>query len=420
MNNNRIAMYLRLSKEDEKNKQESNSISMQRLLITAYVEKHFSCYELSEYADDGFSGTNFNRPGINALLENARNGMVDCIIVKDFSRFARDYIELGSYLEQIFPFLCIRFISINDNYDSDQYKGRIADLDINFKTLLYDYYSKDISQKVRSSFTARKEMGQYISGHTPFGYMKSPEDRHMLIIKKDEAAIVSRIFELAVRGNTINQIAKLLNYENVKTPIEYKIEMGETSRKPKGDRFYWNASTIASILRNRTYVGDLVYDKTEKEKVGGKNILKQRDEWKIYHNHHEAIVSEALFNEVQVSRGKKVERKNLPPKSVLQGFVVCHNCNKSLRYKEGINPYFTCSERYSTNNTKCCKKMNVMYLEQAVLFEIVQRVNELENECDMLELKYDIIVKYINHILVRDDTHFEIIWKKQIGKYASK
>ena len=376
MNKMRIAMYLRLSKEDEKIKLESNSIKTQRILISSYVREHFTSYELEEYTDDGFSGTNFNRPSIEKMLTKARNGDIDCIIVKDFSRCARDYIELGSYLEQIFPFLGIRFISINDNYDSESYKGNIADLDIKFKNLLYDYYSKDISQKVKASLAVRKAEGQYVSAHTPFGYQKAMEDRHMLIIKEDEATIVRRIYDMTLKGKTINQIAKELNNEGIKTPIEFKIEMGETSRRPKGDKFRWDSSSIASILRNRIYVGDVVYGKTEKEYVGGRNVLKTRCEWKVYQDHHEAIISRNVFEEIQKTRGKTTTSRCRSPKSFLQGIVVCSKCKKSMRYKESANPYFTCRERYSTNDSDCCCKMNVMFLEQAVLFKLVKHLGE--------------------------------------------
>lgn len=372
----RIAMYLRLSKEDDKIKTESNSISMQRLLIEDYVQKNFTDYELQEYVDDGFSGTNLNRPGMFRLLGEAGEGKIDCIIVKDFSRFARDYIELGDYLEQIFPFLGIRFISINDQYDSSAYRGSIADIDMHFKNLLYDLYSKDLSQKVRTALAARKAKGQYVSAHTPFGYQKDPEDRHMLIIKEDEARIVAKIFDLAFQGKTKNQIAQKLNEEGVKTPIEFKIEMGETTRAPKGDGFQWSSSTIASILKNEIYVGDIVYGKTEKKQIGGKNVLKPRSEWKIYRNHHEAIVSRERFGAIQKKHGKTVIRRDVPPKSVLQGLAVCAKCKKSLLYKGEYNPYFTCPTRYCVKESECLKKINVMYLEQAVLFELGQHLTE--------------------------------------------
>lgn len=301
---------MRLSKADENEyihgniREESNSISMQRILIRKYIASHFGACRIMEYQDDGFSGTNFNRPGVQKLLEDARNGIFDCVVVKDFSRFGRDYIEVGAYLEQIFPFLGIRFISINDHYDSAGYQGGVSDLSVNFKNLLYDLYSKDLSQKIRTSLRARKESGKYVSGNAPFGYEKAPDDRNMLIISEDEAAVVREIFSLALQGVTSTQTAKKLNKENVPTPIEFKIKKGKTSRKPKGDKFYWRSSVICSILRNPVYVGDVEYGKTEKEQVGGRSVLKPRKDWKIIRNHHAPVISREVFEEVQKIRGK--------------------------------------------------------------------------------------------------------------------
>ena len=206
-----IAIYLRLSREDMKNeaasrKEESNSIAMQRLLLRKYIEENFTDYEIIEFCDDGYTGTNFDRPGIQEMLERIRNGEINCIIVKDFSRFARDYIELGAYLEQIFPFLGVRFISVNDGYDSASVQGGVADMDVNFKNLLYDLYSRDLSGKVRSSLAVRKEKGQYVSANSPFGYEKDPEDRHALLIAEDEAEVVRKIFSLTLEGRTSVEI----------------------------------------------------------------------------------------------------------------------------------------------------------------------------------------------------------------------
>ena len=214
-----IAIYMRVSKEDAKDKEESNSIGMQRMLLRKFVAEKFSDYELSEFCDDGYTGTNFERPGAQKLLEQVRDSEISCIVVKDFSRFARDYIELGAYLEQIFPFLGVRFLSVNDNYDSSDYQGGIAGIDVNFRNLLYDLYSKDLSLKVRSSLAVRKEQGQYISGNSPFGYEKDPDDRHALVIAQDEAEIVKRIFSLKVEGYSSTQIARLFNADGIKTPI---------------------------------------------------------------------------------------------------------------------------------------------------------------------------------------------------------
>lgn len=377
-NGSRIAVYIRLSKADDgKVQEESNSISMQRILIRKYIASHFISCQIMEYQDDGFSGTNFNRPGVQKLLEDARNEKFDCVVVKDFSRFGRDYMEVGSYLEQIFPFLGIRFISINDHYDSASYQGSIADLDVNFKNLLYDLYSKDLSQKVKTSLRARKESGQYVSANAPFGYEKSPDDRHMLVICEDEAAVVREIFSLALQGITSSQTAKKLNLENVPTPVEFKIRKEKTSRKPKGDKFYWSNSTVCSILRNPVYVGDVEYGKTEKEQVGGRNVLKARTEWKIIRNHHAPIIAREDFEEVQKNRGKSRKKgKGQESRHPLLGRAVCGCCRHNLRVREGINPYFTCHNRYVTGLEGCISKVNAMFLEQVVLFRLEEYLEE--------------------------------------------
>lgn len=433
MKKSKVAIYLRLSKEDDKIKDESNSIRMQRLLLQDYVSKHFSNYELEEFVDDGFSGTNFNRPAITRLLEKARCEEVDCIVVKDFSRFARDYIELGSYLEQIFPFLGIRFISVNDKYDSDTYQGSIADLDMNFKNLLYDLYSKDLSQKVRSSLKARKEKGQYVSGNCPFGYMKAPDDRHMLIVKEDEALIVKRIFEFAIEGYTGNGIAIKLNEEAVKTPVEFKIDAGETSRIPKGDRFIWSPSTINSILRNPIYIGDIVYGKYERDHVGGRNILKPRSEWKVYHNHHEAIVEQEIFNRVQMRFGKNTRLPQIKERSPLIGIAVCSHCKRNLRYKNGKNPYFVCPTRHMSLMKECCEKANVMFLEQAVLFKLEEylekqglsdNVNAMKIESQKqqlvsIEKKMEKLQREYKQLQKENYENYTAYQMGQVGKYVS-
>ncbi len=301
----RIALYLRLSKEEGRGRGESGSITMQRILLRSYAARHFTDYELLEFSDDGYTGTNFDRPGVQAMLERAKKAEIDCIMVKDFSRFARDYIELGSYLEQIFPFLGIRFISVNDDYDSKDYQGRPGDIEVNFRNLLYDLYSKDLSRKVRSSLAVRKEKGEYLSANSPFGYEKNPKDRHGLLIAEDEAEVVRKIFSLTIEGFTSVAIARLFNAEGVKTPIEFKMEKGKTSRVPKGGRFLWSSGSICSILRNQVYIGNIVQKKTVRDFVGGKNRLTPREDWLVSCHHHEPIIEKEVFDKVQKLRGKK-------------------------------------------------------------------------------------------------------------------
>ncbi len=386
----RIAIYLRLSKEDMKDgaatrKEESNSIAMQRLLLRKYIEDNFTDYEIIEFCDDGYTGTNFDRPDVQEMLERIRNGEINCIIVKDFSRFARDYIELGAYLEQIFPFLGVRFISVNDGYDSVNVQGGIADMDVNFKNLLYDLYSRDLSGKVRSSLAIRKEKGQYVSANSPFGYEKDPEDRHALLIAEDEAEVVRRIFSLTLEGRTSVEIAKLFNETGVKTPVEFKIEKGKTSRIPKGERFLWSGSTICQILRNEIYIGNTVQKKYEKDFVGGKNHIKPREEWLVAYGHHEPIINKEVFDKVQEDRGKK-----RPPQyhetHPLVGKLVCGCCKKNLNYRRGLNPYFTCYHRYSNNMKTCVRRVNAMFAEQYVLLMMQDKL-EAEGELEKLRME---------------------------------
>jgi len=424
----RIAAYMRLSKADkevsretERQTKESNSISMQRMLICKYIKSHFQVYQTAEYIDDGWSGINFNRPEIQKLFEDAKNEKIDCVIVKDFSRFGRDYMEVGSYLEQIFPFMGIRFISINDHYDSNNYQGRVMDFEVNFKNLLYDLYSKDLSQKVRTSLQARKEKGQYVSSNAPFGYEKSLNDRHMLVVCEEEAEIVRLIFSFALQGMTSSQIAKELNAKNVSAPIEFKIKKGSTSRKPKGDKFYWSSSTICSILRNPVYVGDVEYGKTEREQAGGRNVLKAKKDWKKIKNHHVPIIAREDFDKVQENRNrssKKEKRKG--SRHPLAGKVVCGCCKRKLRLKEGKNPYFTCYNRYVTGLEDCVHKIDAVFLTQEV-------VSCLEKYLDERNLLTELVDKYEKDLenkrsnllknIVQEEREYSRVKKKHCESY---
>ena len=342
----RIAIYMRLSKGDHGGG-ESNSIRMQRELLREFAAAHFKAYELLEFEDDGYSGTSFNRPGVARLLEMVRNMEVDCILVKDFSRFSRDYIELGAYIEQIFPFMGVRFISVNDGYDSADTRYLAGQLDISFKNLLYDLYSKDLSVKVKSALRVRKEKGQYVSPASPFGYVKSREDRHMLQIDETEAEIVRRIFALALQGHSSTDIARLFNREGVKTPMQLRAERGGAGRAPKKGIFFWQSSTVCQILRNRAYVGDFVYGKTEKETVGGRNRPKPRSEWKVCENHHAPIIDRDVFEKLQERRGKtdgsdsganqgthsSEKKQALEERHPLAGRLACGCCGGILCFK---------------------------------------------------------------------------------------
>lgn len=373
-----IAIYMRLSQDDGDSDRESNSIVNQRHFLYSYVEKHFENYDLLEFQDDGYAGANFLRPGVSELLEKVKNGMVDCIIVKDLSRFSRDYIEIGAYLEQIFPFAGVRFIAVNDGYDSDRFKGNVAGMDTSFKNLLNDLYCKDISVKVKSALKMKKESGIYANGSCTFGYRKDPKDRHKLLIDEEEADIVRRIFQMTLDGISSHKIAQIFNAVGVKTPIEYKIERGIATMTPKGKRFEWSGSTICQMLRNATYAGDIVYDKYETPEVSGKSKLKPRSEWKVFRDHHEAIIDRDTFEYIQKSRGvkKAVKHKRHP----LIGKMECGYCHKSLKIEHTKNPYFFCGNKYVTQYKGCVERVNVQFLEEYLLFRLQE---EAERQADI-------------------------------------
>ncbi len=384
-----IAIYMRLSKEDEYCREESNSITMQRLLLRDYVREHFPQDKVFEFSDDGYSGTNFDRPGVKELLDGVKDGEINCIIVKDFSRFARDYIELGSYLEQIFPFMGVRFISVNDKYDSNEYGGSPADIDVNFKNLLYDLYSKDLSMKVKASMRAVKEQGKYVGSVAPFGYAKDPEDRHKFVIAEDEAPVVRRLFRMYADGMSTVEIARIFNEEGVKPPSQVWMEKGIRVACPKGGTFVWQHSGMLRMLKNRAYVGDLVQGVTECRKIRDDRRVTDPERWIITENHHEPIIDRETFDKVQ-ARFKKSGRKwKQRDDHVLVGRVTCGCCGRNLRYSLAGHHYYWCQGPNIYNQDDCVKRIEDFYLEEVVMFQLQQHIMELGESDKLLQEEKD-------------------------------
>lgn len=306
-----LAMYLRLSIEDEGSRDESNSISNQRKLIGEYIHHNLELcrYEVVEFCDSGYSGTNMERPGMRKLQEAVKNGNIKCVIVKDMSRFSRDYIEMGTYLNQIFPSQGVRFISINDHYDSREHEGTIIEFDTAFRTLLYDFYSKDISVKVKASFANKCANGEYVFGQVPFGYEKSRTVKNAVIVNEKEAAVVRHIFDLAMQGKSSTQIAEQLNKEGVPTITQ----MRNSNRKcADGKIHFWHGNAVRRILNNRFYLGEMAYGKSIRKSVGSKNgILVKREEWKVIKDHHEALISEKTFEQTALFRPGRATKRSL-------------------------------------------------------------------------------------------------------------
>lgn len=377
----KIAGYYRLSIEDDEEKIESNSITNQRQLVKKYISQDTELckYEFCEFYDDGYSGTTMNRPGLQEMLRLVKNGEIQIVIVKDISRFSRDYIELGTYMEQIFPFMDIRFIAITDHYDSRDYIGCTADMDIAFKGLLADFYCKDVSAKVKSSLEAKRKQGKYSTGLVPFGYIKDKNNPYKLLIAPEEAKIVRYIFQLSVSGSNLTQICRKLNDEGIMTPLEYRdLRKKQNYKALQRQHKFWQAGTVRTILTNESYIGNMVYNKSEQTAVAsGKTIIKPRSEWKIFENHHEAIIDKELFAAVQTKFNQRKGTKRKRIEYPLRGKVFCGCCKRTLKVMRLAEEklFFYCpNERISSNAGCMAESLSNEKLEDIVLSEIIKQL----------------------------------------------
>lgn len=250
-----IAMYLRLSKEDEFIKDESNSTTNQRAFIRGFINKDKDLRKMNvvEFVDDGYTSKNMDRPNMQHMLELIKRKQISCVIVKDFSRFSRDHIEQGKYIEQIFPFMGVRFIAISDHYDSNDYAGGIGEIDVAFKGILYDFFSEEQSQKFSSTLDAKRGNGKYIAAFAPYGYVKSPEDKHKLVVDEVASEIVKRIFREFLSGKSMYKIAEGLNRDRIDSPGVY-IAIQENNEKQlakyREKKLLWNNVAVGRILAN--------------------------------------------------------------------------------------------------------------------------------------------------------------------------
>lgn len=331
-----VCLYIRLSMEDDDVsgspfKTESGSITTQRALLYEYIKsrKEFEGCRVIEKCDDGFSGTHFdNRPQFTEMIELAKKGEIDCIIVKDFSRFGRNYVELGNYLEQLFPFMGVRFISVNDNYDSAELAdGATGGLDVAFKNLIYDYYSREMSKKQRIAWQRMAQQGQYNSTCALYGYRKLEADKHKLVIEPEEAAVVREIFDMKTAGMGTTMIAKTLNDRGIPSPAELYQSRGSTRQwKNKDRKCYWTACKVEDIIRDEKYTGTMVQLKTKLDSVGGKQIKRPQEEWVRVEDTHEAIITYPQYIRAASSlkQQKASESKNQ------KNIYYCGCCGRAL------------------------------------------------------------------------------------------
>ena len=371
-----LISYLRVSLEDE-NTGESESISNQRDLIGCYLKQHpeFTAYKVMEVVDDGHSGTNFDRPGIKRVLELVRQRKVAAILVKDLSRFGRNYKEVGSYLEQVFPFLGVRFISVNDGYDSNEYIGSTGGLDIACKALVHDLYSRDISRKVKSSRYARLRRGDYFCSVAPYGYVKSSEDKHRLVIDPPAAKVVRRIFDMTLAGFCTTEIARTLNLEDVPSPLIYMRQKYPGKKIAALEDGFWNNFVVLSILYEERYTGKAISGMRPNLRVGSKQRRKtKREDWIIVPDCFEAIVSENEFQEARRCIDHLEKRKMTAPPHLFYKKLHCAGCGRAMRRSNTTVRYFYCNTRKFRDSPNCMEgRLMEQDLIDAVLLAIRQQ-----------------------------------------------
>lgn len=374
------AKYVRLSSEDDDLRQggklESNSIANQRDLLDAFISRmpELADTNIIEFCDDGWSGKNFERPAVQEMISQARAGKIQCIVVKDLSRFGRDYLTVGSYISSVFPFLGVRFIAVNDGYDSSRPMD-VDSLDTSFRTLLYDFYSRDLSRKVRKAQRFRAQRGDFLSPFAPYGFVKDPANKNHLLIDPQAAEIVRRIFRMMGNGHPAEQIAKILNSEAVPTPMLYKREAGctRTSWPSVHDDNIWTGQMVDKILRDKRYVGTNVFGRRTRDQVGSHHTVKvSRAEWITAEGTHDSIVTQEEFDKAQLAMREFMERDGINlGEWVLRRKVRCGVCGYAMIRSKGKHTTYYCRTNRISDAFPCAsERIPEVDILEAVLDEL--------------------------------------------------
>ena len=395
----KTAVYARLSTEDL----DEDTLDNQIYLLKSFVGEKTDMVLVDIYADNGFSGTNFERPEFTRLMNDVKTGKVNCIVVKDLSRLGRNYIETGNLIENVFPFLNVRFIAVTDNFDTNE-GGGVENMVASFKNLVNDVYAKDISRKIITAFRTKQKNGEYIGLVAPYGYLKSAENKNKFVIDEKTAPAVKKIFELYAGGYGLDRIARIMNESDYDCPRKYRYSIGIT----KSDRYKnskWGRTTINTILTNRAYIGDMVQGKVKQELCN--NIVMHytnKDDWIVVEGTHEAIIERNLFFEVQDILEKKkteqaVRRKNSKSReykeeNLLKGRIKCGCCGKSMNLAQNvrgnsISRSYYCSGYKELREAVCTNKnrINKSSVESKVLESIKKCIfNNIDESSFSLEI----------------------------------
>ncbi len=417
----RTAIYVRLSKENS-GKEDSDSIENQINIIKQFIDKKKNFNLEKIYIDNGYTGTNFNRPEFKNMMEDVKSNAVNCIVVKDLSRFGRDYITVGEYLYSEFPKLNIRFISVNDNYDSF-INDTVEELVISLKNLINYAYSKDISSKSTSSLRLKQYNGDFIGSNPPYGYEKSKKNKNKLIIDKESSKIVKEIFELRAMGVKFLEIEKFLNDKGILSPKKYCIYKGYIKECENANKLKWRRQKIKVITKNIVYIGDMA-QKKRVTKSNNKRINLKEGEWIIVENTHTPIISKDLWdkvqkvNKIEEEKYKKdyLENTTIHKENIFSGLIECGECGKKFRrmnrkLRNGITYKYRykCGGRDSINHSKCKSKgeINEEVIYDTILSDLNYKLSlihkqdfNLNNKVSVYEMDYHNILGEIEKIKV--------------------
>ncbi len=383
----KVGIYTRLSREDEKDK-ESESIDTQKKLLINYIKSQgWILFKI--YVDDGFTGTNFNRPDFKNLINDIELGNVNLVITKDLSRLGRDYIETGYYLEKYFPLKNVRYIALNDGIDTFDNNNTSNDM-TPFKSVFNDMYAKDISKKVRSSLLTKASSGQNIKSFLPYGYKKDEKDKNIILVDYEVSPIIQKIFEMYYAGNNKTEICRYLNTNKILTPLSYKRKTTNYFN-PNNKTNLWSTTMITKILRDRVYIGDLVQHKYNKLNYKTKKVINVPEQQHIIiENNHEPIVDRNIFNSVQIMLDKKSNEWNYTTSTphLLKGLVFCKKCKSKITYNKNHGKYFRCvCSSYKRNGNNFCS--NIHLRENTLINSVISSIKEnIANFLKYDELEY--------------------------------
>lgn len=412
----RTALYLRLSREDG-DKTESDSIANQRTLLEAYAADHPELCIVDEFVDDGYSGSNFERPAFQRLFQELEQGTVNCILVKDLSRFGRNYIEVGRYLERIFPVMRVRLIAVTDNYDSQSAWKTSDSIMVPMRNLLNDAYCRDISVKIKSQLAVKRKRGDFVGSFAAYGYQKDPANHTKLIVDELAAETVQNIFRWKISGMNNQSIADRLNAEKAPSPAVRKLQSGAklSLHFRKSDEPPWSAKAVDRILHNEVYTGRLVQGKTKRlDYRSKKKINVPMRDWTIVDNTHEAIVPAEQFELVQRILETETRRPNdAETVALFAGFLYCGDCGsrlvrRSASYKGKRYIYYQCSGSKQNKGSCTSHMLEILHERERkalIFFSALERQEEKlsAEKAELVKLRVALYEQYADGNMSKEE-----------------